>query len=99
MVKGNNNAEALIPTEKNISVYPNPFNPTTTFRVSLPQAGFARLAVYNMLGQKVATVVDGEMPAGYNDVRFDGSTLSSGMYLYRLEMEKYVRSGKILLMK
>jgi hypothetical protein len=97
--KENNNAEALIPTEKNISVFPNPFNPTTTFRVSLPQAGHARLLVYNTLGQKVATVLDGYLGAGQTDAHFDGSNLASGVYIYRLEMDNYIQSDKMLLMK
>ncbi|MDD8018265.1 MAG: T9SS type A sorting domain-containing protein [Bacteroidota bacterium] len=97
--KENNDAAALIPTEKNIGVYPNPFNPTTTFRISLPESKHVQLSVYNMLGQKVATVVDDFMQAGYNDVRFDGSSLASGIYIYRMQIEKEVRSGKMMLMK
>ncbi|MDD8018267.1 MAG: T9SS type A sorting domain-containing protein [Bacteroidota bacterium] len=79
--------------------YPNPFNPSTTFRISLPESKHVQLSVYNMLGQKVATVVDDLMQAGYNDVRFDGSSLASGIYIYRLQIEKEVRSGKMMLMK
>ena len=91
--------DALIPIVKSIGVYPNPFNPTTTFRVSLPEAGRARLTVFNMLGQKVAMVLDSYLEAGYTNIRFDGSNLASGVYFYRLEMDNYVQSGKMLLMK
>ena len=91
--------DVLIPTTKDISVYPNPFNPTTTFQVSLPQAGRARLVVYNTLGQKVAVVLDSFLQAGYTNVRFDGSHFASGIYIYRLEMGDFIKSGKMLLMK
>lgn len=97
--KGNGNNEVLIPTEQNISLFPNPFNPTTTFRISLPEAKYVRLAVYNMLGQKIATVVDGDVQAGFHDFRFDGSSLASGIYLYRLEAGKEIKSGKLMLVK
>ncbi|MEW5797868.1 MAG: T9SS type A sorting domain-containing protein [Bacteroidota bacterium] len=93
----------LIPLELSATAFPNPFNPSTTFRVSLPQATNVRLAVYNMLGQKVATIIDGMVQAGYNDFHFDGSSLSSGIYLYRMEIakegEREIKSGKIMLMK
>ncbi|MBI2428767.1 MAG: T9SS type A sorting domain-containing protein [Ignavibacteriales bacterium] len=95
--------DILIPTQIAVGAYPNPFNPSTTFRVSLPQATNVRLAVYNMLGQKVAALVDGMVQAGYNDYRFDGSSLSSGIYLYRMEIakesEREIKSGKIMLVK
>lgn len=95
--------ETLIPTEMNVGVYPNPFNPSTSFRISLPQAAYVRLEVFNMLGQKVATVVDGVVQAGYSEHRFEGGSLSSGIYLYRTEITqngtKQLRSGKIMLVK
>lgn len=97
--KGGLSSNLLIPTEKNIDIFPNPFNPTTTFRVSLPEPTNVRLSIFNMLGQHVATVVDGEVQAGYNDFRFNGSSLSSGIYFYRLEMGKEVKSGKLMLLK
>lgn len=93
------NGATLIPTEINVIAYPSTFNPTTTFRLSLPYSGHIQLSVFNILGQKMATVIDGEMPAGYSEIRFDGMTLSSGIYLYRLEAQNIVRSGKILLLK
>ena len=89
----------LIPLSSSTDIFPNPFNPTTTFRVSLPEPTNVRLSVFNMLGQHVATVVDGEVQAGYNDFRFNGSSLSSGIYFYRLEMGKEVKSGKLMLLK
>ncbi len=65
--------------------YPNPFNPQTTIRYALPEAGPVRLAVYDLAGREVARLADGVREAARHEVRFDGSGLPSGMYLYRLE--------------
>lgn len=65
--------------------YPNPFNPQTEITFGMPEAGPARLVVYDMLGRRVAQLVDGWIDAGRHRVRFDGSSLASGVYVYRLE--------------
>jgi hypothetical protein len=65
--------------------YPNPFNPETAIRYDLPGAASVRLSVYNPLGQEVATLVNEQEPAGSYQVRFNASTMPSGMYFYRLE--------------
>lgn len=64
--------------------YPNPFNPLTTIRYGLPQKSVVRLAVYNLLGQEVAVLVQGEQAAGFHEVKFEAPALASGIYLYRL---------------
>ena len=79
--------------------YPNPFNPTTTIRYGLPYRSSVTLAVFNTLGQQVATLVQGEEEAGYHEVRFDGTGLSSGVYFYRLTAGTFVQSRKLLLLK
>jgi hypothetical protein len=79
--------------------YPNPFNPTTTFSFSLPRAEHVRLEIFNILGQKVVTVVDGDYEAGDHKVEWDGSAHSSGVYLYRLEAGEFTESKKMLLLK
>jgi hypothetical protein len=66
--------------------FPNPFNPSTTIRFSLPQRSQVSLTVFNALGQQVAVLVNGEQEAGYHDVRFNGSGLSSGVYFYRIQV-------------
>ncbi len=65
--------------------YPNPFNPSTSINFSLPSKRQAKLVVYNILGQEVATLADGEFNEGYHEVEFDGSNYASGIYLYQLQ--------------
>ncbi len=88
-----------IPTEYAIGNYPNPFNPTTTIRYDLPEAGHTTLRVYNVLGQEVAVLLDGFKEAGSYQVDFDGQTLSNGLYIYTLETEGYRGSRTMVLMK
>ncbi|ARA94154.1 hypothetical protein AWN76_013995 [Rhodothermaceae bacterium RA] len=79
--------------------YPNPFNPTTMLRFDLPEATHATLAVYNLLGQRVATLVDGLMRAGQHEVQFDASGLPSGTYLYVLRTANHVETRRMVLVK
>lgn len=79
--------------------YPNPFNPTTTIAFFLPKRTHVTLSVYNGLGEKVATLWDGVKNQGMHEVKFDGSQLSSGVYVYRLEGEGLSLAKKFVLMK
>lgn len=79
--------------------YPNPFNPTTTIVFSLPKQSNVKLDVYNILGQKVATLVDGVQNAGYHSVEFNADNFASGIYIYRLSTDNKVISKKMQLIK
>jgi hypothetical protein len=89
--------------------YPNPFNPSTTIRFALPYASTVKLEVFNLLGQRVATLVDGGMAAGYHEVRWNAITASqpmvaSGVYFYRLEATaptgvRFIEVKKIVLLQ
>jgi hypothetical protein len=79
--------------------YPNPFNPSTVIRYELPEGGHVRLAVYDMLGRRVAELVNGPVQAGSHTADFDGSRLASGVYVYRLQSGGQVLSGKMMLVK
>ncbi len=79
--------------------YPNPFNPTTQINFSLPESGQVNLKVYNMLGQTVQVLVDELRSSGSHSVTFDASSLSSGVYFYRLEFDGKALTNKMILLK
>lgn len=84
--------------------YPNPFNPATTIDYRLPERGHVSIEVYNVLGQKIATLVDQEQPAGehttfWNGKTSYGQTVATGLYLYRLQAGDHVETKKMLLLK
>ena len=79
--------------------FPNPFNPSTTIRVAVPRSGPARLIVYDALGRAVATLLDGELPAGIHHVRFYADNLPGGVYYYRLQSNTFTESKKLILLK
>ena len=73
--------------------YPNPFNATTTIRYELPVDGDVLIEVYNAIGQRVATPVDGVMKRGQHEAVVDGSGLASGVYLYRISLKPVTHNG------
>jgi hypothetical protein len=79
--------------------YPNPFNPATEIQFALGKASHVTLTVFNLLGQKVTTLVDGPLSAGQHSVRFNASNLSTGVYFYRLEAGTFKANKKMLLLK
>jgi hypothetical protein len=89
-----------VPTDFTLAQnYPNPFNPTTQISYQLPVDSRVRLAVFDMLGRQVATLVDEQMAAGRHSVTFDAGNLSSGVYLYRLQAGNTVMTRKLTIMK
>jgi hypothetical protein len=79
--------------------YPNPFNPSTQIEFALPKQDHVRLEVFNLLGERVAILVDDMETAGYHSVRFDASKLASGIYLYRLTSGESTFTKKMVLTK
>jgi hypothetical protein len=79
--------------------YPNPFNPTTTINFSLKNTSVVKLTVYNLLGQKIATLVNGQKAAGNYSVPFNAARYSSGVYFYRLETSEFTAQKKMVLLK
>jgi hypothetical protein len=84
--------------------YPNPFNASTQISFALPQAGSVRLVIYNILGQPVRTLLDGDQPAGERSVLWDGTdrngrALSSGIYFYKISFSGQVKVGRMNLLK
>jgi len=83
--------------------YPNPFNPSTKIGFSIPQTSNVSIDVFNVVGERVATVVNSSLEAGYHSVDFDASGLSSGTYVYQLKANgqngTFVETKKMLLMK
>ena len=79
--------------------YPNPFNPSTNIKFSIPNSQFVNLSVYNMLGQKVATLVNEELSGGVHNISFDASNLSSGIYLARIKASNFSKIIKMTLLK
>jgi len=79
--------------------YPNPFNPSTVIRYALPVAGMVTIDVFNALGEKVSTLLNGQVEAGFNQVSFDATNLPSGLYFYRIQSGDFTSIKKMLLMK
>jgi hypothetical protein len=79
--------------------YPNPFNPTTTIRYSIPRADMVRLEVFDELGRLTAQLVNEKKEAGVHEIKFDGSRLESGVYFSRLIAGTSVLTNKLILLK
>jgi hypothetical protein len=79
--------------------YPNPFNPRTTIGFAVPNMGSVDLRIYNLLGKELEVLTSRDYMPGYYDVEFDGSELSSGIYVYRIRIGDFVDSKKVVLLK
>lgn len=79
--------------------YPNPFNPSTTIKFAVPQTSNIRLSIFNALGEKVAELVNGTLEAGTYNVTWDASKVSSGIYFYELQGDKFSSIKKMMLVK
>ena len=95
LVKG-----VMIPAEYHLAQnYPNPFNPETSIEYALPISGKVTLSVYNILGQEVKVLVDGQKEAGYHKVQWDAHGMASGVYFYRIQAGHFIGTKKCLILK
>ena len=79
--------------------YPNPFNPTSTIRYIIPQKGFVKISVYDVLGREISVLVNEEKNPGRYEIIFDAKELSSGIYFYTIRAAGFTQSKKMILMK
>ncbi len=79
--------------------FPNPFNPATTISYQIPERAYVRLAVYDVMGREVASLVDGEVAAGEYSLQWDAAAMPTGVYYYRMQAGGFSESKKLLLMR
>jgi len=100
IIAGINNISSEIPDDFSLSQnYPNPFNPMTKIKFQVPNSGFVKLVVFDMLGKEVATLVNEELNVGTYDYEWSGINLPSGIYFYRLEAGHFNLTKKMILIK
>ncbi len=94
-----------LPKESDLNQnYPNPFNPETTIQYQLPKISHVKLAIYNLVGQRVATLLEKQQPAGFYQIKWNGKddigkNVASGVYLYRLETKEFIKIRKLTLLR
>ena len=96
LIEGNRSVPGIFSLQQN---YPNPFNPATTIEFSIKENAIVNLSVYNILGQKVTTLLNQQLGAGTHKVQFNASGLSSGIYFYKLSAGNEIRVMKMNLLK
>ena len=79
--------------------FPNPFNPSTKFRFSVPVTTNLQFNIYNMLGEHIITAAEGEYAPGFYEAEFNAASLPSGVYIYRIESAEFVHTRKMMLLK
>jgi len=79
--------------------YPNPFNPTTLIKYSIPENGFVKLSVYNLVGEEVSVIVNEMIDAGFYEVTFNAAGLPIGIYFYRIQAGSFVETKKMVLLR
>ena len=95
-VSDNNNLPTEYKLEQN---HPNPFNPTTTISYAIPEQGFVIIKIYDVTGSEIKTLVSESQNAGFYNVAFDASNLSSGLYFYSIISGRFNSTKKMLLLK
>lgn len=98
-IVGVENEDNTLPKNFSIKPYPNPFNSSTTLEINLPVTGLTELSVYNILGQKIATLIDEQKTSGNHNIQFNANYLGSGVYFVLLKQNELVTKEKIILLK
>lgn len=92
--------EETIPSEYVVyQNYPNPFNPTTNIKFALPKSGHVKLTIFDALGREVETLINNELVSGTHTIEWTAKNMASGIYLYRIEADNFVKVNKMLLVK
>ncbi|MCX6159580.1 MAG: T9SS type A sorting domain-containing protein [Ignavibacteriae bacterium] len=100
LIRKGNTFNDNLPTSYKLSQnYPNPFNPATKINFALPKQGFVTLKVYDIIGREIKTLVNEVKQAGYYTVDFNGSSLASGVYFYRIQSGDFVMTKRMILIK
>ncbi len=100
MFKPDNNEEILIPDDYVLyQNYPNPFNPITEIKFDLPTASDVRLEVYNIMGQKITTLVEGQLEAGIHSYEWNAGSAATGIYFYQIKISDFTETKKMILLK
>jgi len=94
-----NNHQNKIETFRLFQNFPNPFNPTTKIKYELPKSEKVKIEIFNLLGQKIETLLNKQMPTGIHKIEFNGQKLPSGVYLYRIEAGKFQYIRKMILLR
>jgi len=94
------NIEVEIPSDYSLgSVYPNPFNPSTTINYSVPEMSWVNIAVYDITGVEVSRLVDGYVNSGYHSITWNAKEHASGVYIVKIKSSGFSDSQKVMLMK
>ena len=89
-----------MPKDYNLSQnYPNPFNPSTSINYSIPIGGIVKLKVFDVLGREVATLVNTQQKTGNHKIEFNASKFASGIYFYTLQINDFISTKKMVLLK
>jgi hypothetical protein len=100
VIVGINQVSSEVPEKFSLSQnYPNPFNPATNLKFEIPRAGFTKLTVFDILGKEVQILLDEQLYPGIYEIDFDGSSLPSGVYYYKLESGSFTETKKMILLK
>jgi len=97
---GGNNNNANLPTKYELGQnYPNPFNPVTKINFALPEDGFVKITIYDLIGRELMILLNENKTAGFYSVDFNGEGISSGFYFYKMESNSFVETKKMMLIK